>query len=254
MKQLFCIAVSMAMVACNNNSSEKKEETKSEPPANMQTILTDEEKKDGWLLLFDGTSTNGWHEYGKSAAGSAWKVTDGILRLDAAQKENGKVVGGGDIVSDEEYENFHLKLEWKIDTCGNSGIMFYVNEDTTRYKKSYHTGPEMQVLDNTCHPDAKIIKHRAGDLYDLISCSKETVKPALEWNQVEIKCVNGKLDLWLNGENVVSATMWDDNWKKMVAASKFKEWPDFGTFKKGRICIQDHDCNVWYRNIKIRKL
>ena len=99
-----------------------------------------------------------------------------------------------------------------------------------------------------------ILKHRAGDLYDLISCSKETVKPALEWNQVEIKSVNGKLDFFLNGENVVSTTMWDDNWNKMIAASKFKQWPGFGTFKKGKICLQDHDCNVWFRNIKIKKL
>ena len=131
--------------------------------------------------------------------------------------------------------------------------MFYVHEDSN-YRRPYWTGPEMQVLDNNAHPDAKIIKHRAGDLYDLISCSKETVKPALEWNQVEIKSLNGKLDFFLNGENVVSTMMWDDNWRKMIAASKFKEWPGFGTFKKGRICLQDHGDNVWFRNIKIKKL
>ena len=112
----------------------------------------------------------------------------------------------------------------------------------------------MEVLDNSGHPDSKIIKHRAGDLYDLISCSKETVKPAGEWNLAEVKCLNGKLDLFLNGENVVSTTLWDDNWKKLVAGSKFVEMPDFGTYKKGKIGLQDHGNAVWYRNIMIKKL
>ena len=112
----------------------------------------------------------------------------------------------------------------------------------------------MQVLDNEGHPDGKIHKHRAGDLYDLIACSKETVKPHDEWNQVEIKLLNGKLDFFLNGENVVSTTMWDDNWNKMVANSKFKTMPGFAKFKKGGIDLQDHDCTVWYRNIMIKKL
>jgi hypothetical protein len=161
---------------------------------------------------------------------------------------------GGDIVTDEEFENFDLKLEWKIAKNGNSGIMFCVHEDTTKYKAPYETGPEMQVLDNDGHADGKIKKHRAGDLYDLISCSKETVKPVGEWNQVEIKLLNGKLDFYLNAENVVSTTMWDDSWNKLVAGSKFKTMPGFGTFKKGHIDLQDHDCMVWYRNIVIKKL
>jgi hypothetical protein len=93
-----------------------------------------------------------------------------------------------------------------------------------------------------------------GDLYDLISCSKETVRPVGEWNDAEIKLVNGKLDFYLNGENVVSTTMWDDNWKKLVAGSKFKDWKDFGAVKKGKICLQDHQCPVWFKNIKIKKL
>jgi len=217
-------------------------------------MQSDNDKKEGWQLLFDGTTAQGWHKYGGGPVGSAWKIADNTLYLDTSKKVNGKVEGGGDIVTDEEFENFHLKLEWKISKNGNSGIMFYVNEDTAKYKRSYETGPEMQVLDNEGHPDAKIIKHRAGDLYDLISCSKETVKPAGEWNLAEIKCVNGKLDFYLNGENVVSTMLWDDGWTKMVAASKFKQWPGFGTYKKGRICLQDHDNMVWYRNIKIKKL
>ena len=132
--------------------------------------------------------------------------------------------------------------------------MFYVHEDKQNYKWPCENGPEMQVLDNDGHKDGKIPKHRAGDLYDLIACSRETVKPVGEWNQVEIKCLNGKLDFYLNGENVVSATMWDDNWKKMVAGSKFSSMPGFSLYKTGRIALQDHGDLAWYRNIMIRRL
>lgn len=220
----------------------------------MQTDSTKTVQANDWVTLFDGKTTNGWHKYGGGPIGSAWKITDGALFLDATDKENGKIKNGGDIATDEEFENFDLKLEWKISKGGNSGIMFCVHEDTPKYKVPYETGPEMQVLDNDEHPDGKIKKHRAGDLYDLISCSKETVKAVGEWNQVEIKLLNGKLDFFLNGENVVSTTMWDDNWSKMVANSKFKTMPGFATFKKGRIDLQDHDFTVWYRNIMIKKL
>lgn len=245
--------------SCNNNggTSNEKDSSSRTTTTNVDTMqnhLTEQQKADGWQLLFDGQSASGWHKYGGGPVGSAWKIVDGTFYLDTSSKKDGKIVGGGDIVTDEDYENFHLQLDWKISQNGNSGIMFYVKDDSDKYKKPYETGPEMQVLDNNGHPDAKIIKHRAGDLYDLISCSKETVKPAGEWNHAEIKVVNGKLDLYLNGENVVSTTMWDDNWKQMIAKSKFKQWKDFGTYKKGKICLQDHDNQVWYRNIMIKKL
>ncbi len=127
-------------------------------------------------------------------------------------------------------------------------------QDTLKYKNSYYTGPEMQVLDNTGHKDGKIYKHKAGDLYDLIPSTKNAVKPVGEWNQVQIISNKGKLDFYLNNEHIVNTTMWDDNWRKMIAASKFHQWPDFGTFKKGRIDLQDHGDEVWYRNIKIKRL
>lgn len=246
-KNILVAGSAVVMLSCNNSAS--KQVTQS----TAMNTLTSEEKKEGWELLFDGESTKGWHKYGNKPVGKSWKVADGTLYLDASIKKEGKVEDGGDIVTDEDFDNFHLKYDWKISVNGNSGVIFYAQEEN-KYKWPWETGPEMQVLDNNGHPDAKIIKHRAGDLYDLISSSKETVKPAMEWNTAEIKSVNGKLDLYLNGENIVSTTLWDDNWKKLVAGSKFKNMPDFGKYQKGKFGLQDHGDNVWFRNIKIRRL
>ena len=251
-QKLFATVITAAvfLMACNNNPGEKSTAS-STTPAEMKSADTD---TTGYTSLFDGKTTAGWHSYGKPTVGSAWKVADGVLSLDTTNKKNGKIVDGGNLLTNDEYENFHLKLEWKISPGGNSGIIFYVSEDTAKFKEPYMTGPEMQVLDNDGHSDGKLFRHRAGDLYDLINCSKETVKPLGEWNLAEIICNNGKLDLVLNGTTVVSTTMWDDNWNAMVAKSKFHQWPGFGTFKKGKICLQDHDCAVSFRNISIKKL
>jgi len=221
-------------------------------PASDNT-LTAVEQSEGWQMLFDGKTKNGWHIYNNKSDGSGWIVSDGILHLNPKEKKDGKIVGGGDLLTDQEYENFHLSLEWKLDTTGNSGIIFYVKEDS-KYEQTYHTGLEMQILDNARHKDAQIPKHRASDLYDLVSSSPETVKPPGEWNKVEIISDNGSLEFRGNGIKVMSTTLWDDNWKKMLAGSKFKEWSDFGTFKSGRIAFQDHGDPVWFRNIKIKKL
>ena len=207
---------------------------------------------DGWISLFDGKTTAGWHSYGKEKADGIWKVVDGAICLTDNTDRN--QAGGGDLVSDKEYGDFDLKLEWKIAKNGNSGIIFYVNEDLSKYKDTYNTGMEMQVLDNDGHSDGKIIKHRAGDLYDLISSSKETVKTVGEWNKAEIISKDGKLQFFLNGYNVVTTQLWDDNWRSMIAGSKFKNMQGFGTFKKGKIALQDHGNMVCYRNIKIKEL
>jgi hypothetical protein len=204
-----------------------------------------------WISLFDGQSTKGWHTYNKTGIGSAWKVENGTLRFDAAAKKQ-TPAEGGDIVTDEEFDNFHLKLEWKISPNGNSGIIFYSKEDP-QYPAMWQTGPEMQILDNAGHPDAKIQKHLAGDLYDLIA-SKEAVKPVGEWNLAEIVANKGKLEFYLNGQQTLSTTLWDDNWRTMIANSKFKDMPAFGTIRKGKIGLQDHGDDVWFRNIMIKRL
>jgi len=243
MKIAMLAASAVILFSCNSADTSSKE-TKDSTVATTPTAAVDS----GWTTLFDGSSTNGWHSYGKTSANTRWKIADGAITIDTASKES------GDLVTNDEYENFDFQVEWKIAPKGNSGIIFLVKEDTVKYHATYVTGPEMQVLDNNGHEDAKIPKHRAGDLYDLIACSTETVKPAGEWNQAEIKINNGKLDFFLNGTNVVSTTLWDDNWKKLVAGSKFKAMPDFGTFKSGHIALQDHGNMVSYRNIRIKKL
>lgn len=252
MKQLLFVAAAVTlMAACNNanNQNTTADSTKHSDTATVtaaNTAATDT----GWTTLFDGKTLNGWHSYGKTAAGSDWSIDSNAIHLKPAKNEG----GGGDLLTNDEYGNFDLKLQWKISKAGNSGILFYVQEDTTKYKETYFTGPEMQVLDNNGHPDAKIYKHRAGDLYDLIASKPEMAKSAGEWNDVEIKSQDSTITFWLNGTQVVSTKLWDANWKKMVAGSKFKQWPDFGTFTKGHIALQDHGDEVWFRNIEIRKL
>jgi hypothetical protein len=209
--------------------------------------LSKQEKKDGWMLLFDGNSTKGWRNYNKPDIGAGWKAVDGILCLDP------KAGKGGDILFEKEFENFELILEWKVDSCGNSGIFFNAAE-AEKYKWGYYTGPEMQILDNDCHPDAKIAKHRAGNLYDLIASPTESVKKYGELNSVKIISNQGHLEMWLNEVKQVDTNMYTPEWAEMIKGSKFKNHPDFGTYRKGHIMLQDHGDRAWFRNIKIREL
>jgi hypothetical protein len=218
-------------------------------PAVAPNTLSAQEAAEGWKLLFDGKTTKGWHSYGSSEANELWTAQDGVLALKQSTKRE-----HGNLLTNEVYGDFDLKLEWKISPGGNSGILFYVQDDTAKYRECYYTGPEMQILDNDGHPDGKIPKHHAGDLYDLIACSKETVKPVGEWNQAEVWSSKGQLKLFLNGVNVVSTSLWDDHWRQLIAGSKFNKWPEFGIFKTGNIDLQDHGFDAWFRNIKIKKL
>ena len=210
--------------------------------------LTSAEVKNHWVLLFDGTTTAGWHNYLKPGIGAAWTVKDGTLQLDPAVKE-----GRGDIVTDKEYENYELAIDWKIADEGNSGIIFNVHEDTA-YHATYSTGLEYQLLDDKKAEDNKKPNHLAGSLYDIITPTKAAENPAGEWNHTVIRIKNGELTFWLNGVETVKTHLWDANWKELVSKSKFATWKGFGEFHKGRIALQYHGYHIEFRNIKIKEL
>ncbi len=209
-------------------------------------ILSKVEIEKGWKLLFDGKTTNNWHNYLDESVNEKWIVTNkGELHL------TGK--GGGHIVSDKEYENFELTLDWKIDEGGNSGLMFNVVEDK-KYKTPWLTGPEMQMLDNQRHKGGRHEKHRAGDLYDMIACEFVTANEGGQWNTIKLKIKDGHVEHWQNGYKVVEYQLHGEDWSKLISNSKFKKMKDFGKATKGKLCIQDHGDKLWLRNIKIREL
>ena len=210
--------------------------------------LTAEEKAEGWELLFDGQSMDNFHTFKTESIDNKWIVENGTIAFKPTRE--GK---GGDIVTNKTYKNFELNAEWKISNCGNSGIFYNVVEDE-KYCCTWQTGPEMQILDNTCHPDTKYPTHRAGDLYDMIECKYVTVNPAGQWNKIRLISKDGDMQFWQNGLMVVEFTMHDSTWTHMIANSKFKDMPDFGLAKSGHIAFQDHGDKVWYRNITIKEL
>ena len=220
--------------------------------AQTDNQLTKQEKKDGWKLLFDGKTTSGWHTYLRDTVGSKWQVKNGAIIFDPSQPQN----GGGDIVTNAEYENYELNLDWKISNGGNSGIILDIQENT-KYKATYATGPEMQVLDNINAADNKKENHLAGCLYDLSggpAVSKP--KPVGEWNHVRIIQKNGHLTFWLNGIQTFDGQIGSDEWKAMVANSKFKNpgFEDFAKVAKGKIALQEHPGSSEWKNIKIKQL
>lgn len=209
-----------------------------------QNSLTEAEKSAGWKLLFDGKTTTGWHNFNSDKVAEGWKVIDGCLTMTG---------NGGDIVTEGEYENFELSLEWAISEGGNSGIFFHVVE-SPKYKYVWETGPEMQVLDNAKHNDGKNALTSAGSNYALHAPAKDVTKPVGEFNEVRIVVKKGNVQHWLNGEKIVEYQIGSPEWKELVEGSKFKQMPDYAKSGKGRIALQDHGDRVRYRNIKIRPL
>lgn len=212
--------------------------------------LSQAEKGQGWKLLFDGETVDGWHLFGKkSTSQPRWQTEGGELKL--TPKGQGKT-DRTDLVTDKEYESFELSLDWKISEAGNSGIFYNVIE-AEQYDKIWRTGIEMQILDNIGHKDS-VPKHRAGDLYDMLESSKSMAKPVGQWNQAKLVVKERHVEHWLNGVKLLEYVLGSDDWNSLVENSKFKSMPDFAKSYRGHIALQDHGDPVWFRNIKIREL
>jgi hypothetical protein len=205
--------------------------------------LSDAEKGDGWSLLFNGRSLEGWRAFTSEMPPTGWAVQDGVLK---------RVGNGGDLMTTRQYDNFILDLDYKIAEGGNSGIMYRVTTDGDR---PYYSGPEYQILDNERHADAKNGRDRyAGANYALNPPEKDSGNPAGQWNNARIVVNGNHVEHWLNGEKVVAYELQSDDWKKRVAASKFAEWPMYGKATRGHLVLQDHGDLVEFRNIKIKEL
>lgn len=249
MRKLTLLAILVVLFGCKEKSKEA--------PSNAEQSETEtmvEEKENEWTVLFDGTSFDGWHFYRGEGVTDPWKLEDGVMTFyPPSERPDGESYN---IVTDKSYTNFVLSLEWKISEGGNSGIFWGVHEDE-KFGQPYQTGPEIQVLDDDRHPDANNgTTHQAGSLYDMIAPSQKTVKPAGEWNSVElmINHESNQGHVILNGTKVVEFPVHGEAWDEMVANSKFADWEGFGAYKTGKIGLQDHRDIVSYRNIKIKEL
>lgn len=205
-------------------------------------ILSSDELAQGFRLLFDGVTTNGWRGYRRATMPDGWRAVNGALT---------RVGPAGDIVTIDEYDNFELRLEWRVPPGGNSGIMYRVSED---YAAPYHSGPEMQVLDDERHSDGRSRFTAAGSCHSVYAAPAGVVRPAGEWNAVRLIVNGAHVEHWLNGVKVVEYELWTDEWRRLVNASKFAQWPAYGMSRRGRIDLQDHDARVEYRSMRIRVL
>ena len=212
--------------------------------------LTAKEKKEGWVLLFNGKNLDGWTSVGKEIPPTfGWVVEDGCLTV---RKQGDK--RGGDIITREQYSDFDLKVDFRITKGANSGIKYFF----TRYEKGGWLGLEYQILDDENHPDAKMGRdgnRLEGGLYDMLPTSPKKLNPIGEWNQARIVAKGTKVTHYLNGEKKLSFDRSSKQYKKAWLLSKYKDCqPMFGDVKEGYILLQDHGDVVSFRNVKIKVL
>jgi len=203
--------------------------------------LTEAEEKAGWVLLFDGESVDHFRNYQKEDVSPKWQVEDGVLTLTGR--------GGGDLITRKEYGAFEFTLDYRISKGGNSGLMYHVKETKGT---PWRTGPEIQIQDNVDGHDPQ----KAGWLYQLYRPARgvDATKPAGQWNTLRILITPEKCVHWMNGTKYVEYVKGSEDWKKKVAASKFRKFQGFGEATRGHLCLQDHGNIVSFRNLKVREI
>lgn len=224
---------------------------------NLTNALTRYERKNNYRLLFNGSNTSGWKgAYKPAFPEKGWRVADGQLIVEPSS--GGESVNGGDIVSLEKFSAFDLSFDFKLTPGANSGIKYFVT--LTENNSGSAIGLEYQLLDDEKHPDAKMGKdgnRTLASLYDLIKADKQPrfVKPPGEWNKGRVVVYpNNKVEHYLNGVLVLSYVRGSDNYRELVAGSKYKDWKNFGEAKEGHLLLQDHGNEVFFKNIRVREL
>lgn len=205
--------------------------------------LTAAERAEGWRLLFDGETLDGWRVFREEGMSDGWAVVDGNLTRVAN--------GARDIITEEQFRDFELALEWRVEEGGNSGVFIRASEEVDRI---FEGAPEMQVLDDPNHVDGASPLTSAGANYALHPAPRGVVRPAGEWNQARIRVQGNRVTHWLNGQQIVDYELGSADWQARLAESKFTEWPEYGTYDVGHIGLQDHGDRVYFRNIKVRVL
>jgi len=239
------------------DSLSKYNMTSKAPVFNTKNQLTTTEKENDWKLLWDGKSTDGWRGARlDSFPKKGWEIKDGVLTVLASG--GAESAAGGDIVTENSYKNFELKVDFKLTKGANSGIKYYVDTGINKGPGS-SIGLEYQILDDANHPDAKLGNHEGSrtvaSLYDLIKANPEKPINAVgEWNTARIVSKDNNVEHWLNGTKILEYERGSENFKKLVSESKYDKWPNFGELEEGQILLQDHGNRVSFKNIKIKEL
>jgi len=236
MKSIFVSIAALIFISCSNTKNSN------------DNMLSKNETDQGWHLLFDGKSLNGWRTY-ENKKSDSWSVKDGSLYC--AGSATNKSDMRADLITTQQYENFELSVDWKISPKGNSGIMYHVTEE---FPAAYLSGPEYQLIDDVNFPEKLENWQKTGANYAMDTAVNASPHPAGEWNHTRI-IVNGThVEHWLNDKKVVEYELWTDDWKRKKMEGKWKDAAGYGMARKGYIALQDHGSEAWFRNVKIKIL